>query len=161
MKITRHIFETYVSMIEGSVGSNMFRHFWADFDEERRDTMQDGWTSCAFFVSSVLTIFKAIDGPHSTVISTEEALEKTGWQKVTEPEAGDVLVWEPRQATSEDPEMDHIGFYVGDEMAVSTSWRARTPVKHDYMYRDGAQRAITAIYRGKSLMPDNIKTIDD
>ena len=139
----------------------MFRHFWADFDNQERDTMEDGWKSCAFFVTSLLTMFGALDRPHSTVKSSIEALEKYGWQKVTEPKPGDVLIWEDTKPTPDDEAVPHVGFYIGQEQAVSTSWQQKTPIKHDWLFRDFTERAVTVIYRGKHLMPDDIKITEN
>lgn len=161
MKIVRHVFETYLSVIEGSVGTNMFRHVWADFDGERRDTMNDGGTSCAFYVSGVLAMFNVIEKPSSTIQSVVDNILKAGWQKVEEPEAGDVIIWEPKVYPPVEEAQEHIGFYVRSEKAISTSWRTKTPILHDYMFRDYEERKIVGIYRGKHLMPDDIKVIEE
>lgn len=158
MKITRFVFENYLAMINNSVGTNMFRNYYADFDGVRRDTMNDGETSCAFYVSAVLTIFGAFKSTSSTVTGVVNKLEEAGWQKVDTPEPGDVLVWE--KMVYDDEEHEHIGFYVGDEKAISTSAKAKTPIKHDWLFRDSEERKITAIYRGKHLMPNDIKIIE-
>lgn len=159
MVITRHIFDTYLSVIEGSVGANMFRHFWADFDGELRDTMQDGWTSSAFFVSSILMMFSTITSLSSTVKSLEEKLVENNWKQVKTPEAGDILIWEESKPTPKDLAMAHVGFYIGEKRAISASWRAKTPIEHDWLFRESKERKIVSIYRGKHLMPDNIKTL--
>lgn len=159
MKITRHIFDTYLSFVEGSVGTDMFRHFWASIDGVRTDTAQDGWTSCALHVSCILTIFKVVNAPHTTVASVVSDLLESGWQKVEIPEPGDVLIYEPVRATPEDEPMDHIGFYVGNDKAVSTSWRERRPILHDWTFRDRTPRSVTAIYRGRHLFHDSDKEV--
>lgn len=161
MKIVRHIFETYLSVVENSVGSNMFRHVWADFDGKRRDTMNGGETSCAFFVSGVLAMFNVIEKAHAVVPSVVDDMVKSGWRKVGKPLKGDVLVWEDLISAPGEPAMPHIGFYVGDEKAISTSWHVKTPILHDYLCRDFEERQIVAIYRGKHLMPDNLKVIEE
>lgn len=162
MKIERHIFDTYLAVVRGSIGSNMFRHTYASFDGEQRDTMEDGWKSCAFHVSAILKMFGAIDKTHSTVASTVEALKAANWQAVDidKPQPGDVLVWDKLVLEPGDEPVDHIGFYVGDNKAISNSWRARTPIEHDWLCRDHVERPVVAIYRGQHLMPDDIKHID-
>lgn len=158
MKITRFVFENYLAMINNSVGTKMFRNYYADFDGERRDTMNDGEISCAFYVSGILTIFGVIDSTSSTVEGLAKKLEETGWQKVETPEPGDVLVWEKKIFDNE--EHAHTGFYIGEEKAISTSVKTKTPTKHDWLSRDNEERKITAIYRGKHLMPNDIKIIE-
>jgi hypothetical protein len=144
-------------MVNNSIGTNMFRNFYADFDGTRRDTMQDGEVSGAFFVSSILTIFNAIKKPSSTVESVIANMQEAGWEEVDNPEAGDVLVWEKIVVDGE--EYPQIGFYVGEDMAISVSSKMKSPFKHDWKYRDYSERSVTTIYRGKHLMPDDIKEI--
>lgn len=162
MTIERDIFRTYLSVIKGSVGTNMFRHFYARIDGEETDTMEDGLKACAFYVSSVLAVFGVLDKPHSLVSSLVAAIEKAGWQKVESgPEPGDVLVWEPARPTPEDEPIDHIGFYIGEERAISNLWRERTPGEHDWLFRGSSERQVVAIYRGKHLMPVDVKTVEN
>jgi hypothetical protein len=57
--------------------------------------------------------------------------------------------------------MPHIGFYIGNERAISNSSTQRVPIEHDWRFRETRERTVTAIYRGKHLMPDNIKIVED
>lgn len=148
-------------MIKGSVGSNAYQHIWADFDGIRKDTMEDGRASCAFFVSGILAMFNVIDKYHSIVPNVVEAMIKAGWQKVEAPKAGDVLVWDDKVVESGEPAVPHMGFYIGEEKAVSNSASSRAPAVHDYLFRDHEERQIIAIYRGKHLMPDDEKIVEE
>jgi hypothetical protein len=141
----RLYFKSYLKVIHNSVGSNLFRNFYVKTPEQGEfDAFGDGYNSCAFFVSSILVIFKKLSDFHGTVDNTIEDLKKTGWQEVNEPEPGDVLVWEPMKF----PEgmVSHIGFYVGDGKAVSTSIKTKTPIEHDQNFGE-QQRKITQIFR--------------
>lgn len=123
----------------------MFRNFYVRTEERGEfDALDDGYNSCAFFVSSVLYVFKKLSDFHGTVSSTVEDLKKCGWQEVEKPQPGDVLVWEPKKF----PEgvVSHIGFYIGDGKAVSTSMKTKTPVVHDQNFGD-TNRKITNIFR--------------
>ena len=158
MKISRKVFDSYLAMIESSPGTKMFQHYYASFDGgEVIDTLEDGRASCAFYVSSILTIFKAVKSTHSTVGSVEQDMKDSGWLLVDAPEAGDVLIYEDITLPTEDEAVPHMGFYIGDEKAVSNSYTQCVPIVHDYKYRDFAERKIRTIYRGKHLMPDDIK----
>ena len=142
----RLIFKTFMQLVRGSVGSHMFRHFYMQRpDGSEFDAIGDGDRACAFFVSSVLTIFAKIERIHGTVERTVEDLQKSGWAEVQTPEPGDVLVWEAK--TFEGGETHaHIGFYMGEGKAISTSSSRGAPAEHDMHFGD-EQRKITQILR--------------
>ena len=124
-------FASFLTVVRNSVGSGMFRTLVVLRDDEPYDALHDGGRSCAFYVSSILTIFKKIGSFHSTVRATVADLERSGWRAVHDLGAlrpGDVLVWSARLIDGE--RHAHIGFHVGDEQAVSTSNRTGTPVLH-------------------------------
>lgn len=141
-------FASFLAVVGNSVGSRMFRTFFVLRDGEPVDALQDGGRSCAFYVSSVLTIFKKIGSFHNTVRSTVADLEGSGWELVADLTAlrpGDVLVWSARVIDGE-PHA-HIGFHVGDDQAISTSNRTGTPVRH----HDHPNHAWTEIERAYRL----------
>ena len=106
--------------------------------------MRNGELSCAFFVSGILKMFDLASGLHGTVDGTVKDLEKSGWQKIDKPEIGSVIVWEGKEY--DDGEIHkHIGFYIGDDQAISNSTKQGFPVKHEWTF-DG-KRIIEAIYR--------------
>ena len=116
--------ETYLKMIENSVGSRLFNSLFVKFNDsgEVKDILNNGELSCAFFVSCVLTLVKMIDAPRTTVKSVLEFVGKNiNWQEVLdEPQNGDIIFWE------ELPETDgsthgHVGFALNNLEAVSTS----------------------------------------
>lgn len=132
----RLYFKTYLQLLENSVGSAAFRNFYMQApDGTEFDAMDNGDNSCAFFVSSVLTLFKKLSGIHGTIEATLRDARLSGWEPVAERDMqpGDLLVWEP--ATESDGH-EHIGFYLGDYTAVSTSSSQRIVVRHDAHYGD-------------------------
>lgn len=132
-------------MVHNAVGSNLFRNFYVtSADKGEFDSLDDGENSCAFFVSSILVIFKKLKNVHGTVESAIKDLEDSGWTEVEQPKAGDVLVWEALQF--DDGLKQHIGFSIGDGKAVSTSWVDKTPVEHDERFGE-TKRKIIHIYR--------------
>ena len=148
MKIVPLNYETYLGVIENSVGTNLFRAVFATVDGVKKDITEDGNLSCAFFVSSILKMFDHIESIHSTVSGTVRDLEKSGWQKIQEPKIGAVLVWEEKEDQNKEKHA-HIGFYVEESMAVSNSSEGRTPQKHHSTYGElGATtfRKITGIF---------------
>ena len=144
IKPRRLYFKSYIQLIHNSVGSNLFRNLYVETPERGEfDALDDGYNSCAFYVSSVLVIFKKLSGIHGTVVSTIRDLTESGWHEVSKPQAGDVLVWEAQQF--DDGLKEHIGFSLGNGRAVSTSWANKAVVVHDDVF-DG-KRKITKILR--------------
>lgn len=133
-------------MIENSVGTNMFRNLYAEVDGERKDLTRDGDVSCANFVSTVLHRFDLIKEPHVTVRGTERDMKNSGWEEIGEPRKGCVLVWEAADfgAGEKHP---HIGFYIGEESAVST--QNGRPAIHNWTF-DG-KRAVERMYWHEKL----------
>lgn len=145
-KPKRLYFKTYLKLIRNSVGTEMFRNFYIQTsDGTEVDALSDGSNSCAFYVSSVLTLFKKHSGVHGTVKSTIEDLKQSGWQDATMDamQAGDVIVWDAVELEGE--RYEHVGFYVGDNRAVSTSWTEKKVIEHD-VYFDGV-RTIRHVFR--------------
>ncbi len=144
-KPQRLYLKSYLQLIKNSVGSKMFRNFYVQTAEAGEfDALANGDNACAFFVSAVLHLFKKLHDFHGTVASTTADLEKSGWRKVTEPKPGDVLVWEARDFA--DGRHEHIGFYIGNKQAISTSMEGGTVIKHDQNFGD-AKRPFKQIYR--------------
>jgi hypothetical protein len=144
-KPKRLYFKTYLQLVHNSVGTGMFRNFYVQTaDGQELDGMDGGSNSCAFYVSAVLTIVKRLSGVHGTVASVIRDLQQSGWVGAAEKDlqAGDVIIWEPQEY--EGKMQRHIGFYIGDGRAVSTSWTKKVVVEHDVSL-DG--RAIEQIFR--------------
>lgn len=144
-KPRRLCFKTYLQVIRNSVGSKMFRNFYVETTKRGEfDALDDGENSCAFYVSSVLVIFKKISGVHGLVSRVVDDMKVSGWTAVDEPQVGDVLVWEAEE--HHDGWHEHIGFYIGKNRAISTSSSAKTPIEHDVKFGD-ANRKISQIFR--------------
>lgn len=137
--------ENYLAMIEGSVGSEMFRHLYADVGGETVDLTKDGQVSCALFVSSILHHFKLIGDLHATVGSTAADMLRHGWRETPELVVGCVVEWEPIvQADGESH--GHVGFYMGADMAISHSDRTLSPARHALGMTDEKPRKIVKMY---------------
>jgi hypothetical protein len=145
--------KTYLSLIKNSVGTKMFRNYYASVDAKNLDITRGGEISCAFYASSVLTLAGLLDGVKVTVHRTISAMEKAGWHKVAKPKAGDVIIWGETIFLGGDVHK-HLGFYVGGNKAVSNSSVKKIPVQHHWTFgaRNGKPvRAIIAIYRHPSF----------
>lgn len=117
-------------------GSAMFQHLFVKNVKtgQEFDALDGGDLSCAFFVSTVLTMAQLIDRPHATVETTLQKMQEAGWRKATEPSAGAVVYW-----PGKDQAHSHIGFYLGDNECVSNSSTDRKPKIHGLTLADGRQ----------------------
>jgi hypothetical protein len=148
-KPRRLYFETYLKLIRNSVGTGMFRNFYIeDATGKKLDALNDGSNACAFYVSAVLVLVEQLSGVHGTVKSTVDDLRRSGWHEVNEKamKRGDVVVWEAMEFA--DGIYQHIGFYIGNDRAVSTSWAKKVVVEHD-LHFGGLQRRIERVFRQK------------
>jgi len=159
-KVIPILFDTYIAVIKNSVGSKMFRNSYAKINGpsaragKKTDILQNGNLSCAFFVSSILVLFKLIKEIHATVDGTVKDLERSGCQKITKPKIGSVIVWEKIDFGNKDF-YKHIGFYIGNNKAISTnSFKKGQPTVHHWTYgikRNKPGRKIEAIFWNKKL----------
>ena len=144
-KPLRLYLKSYLQVVRNSVGSNLFRNLYVHTDEKGDfDALDDGYNSCAFFVSAILVLFKKLKGIHGTVGSTVKDLIESGWVEADKPQQGDILVWEAQQF--DDGLKEHIGFSLGNKRAISVSWLKKTPVEHDEHFGED-NRKITHIFR--------------
>ncbi len=144
-KLQRLYFKTYLKVIKNSIGTQMFRNFYVEGkDGKEFDALDDGENSCAFFTSSILVIFAKIKAIHGTVANTEKDILGSGWIQVDEPKPGDILVWEAQEFP--DGKHEHIGFYVGNDRAISTSSAEKKVIEHELNF-GSRQRKIVKIYR--------------
>ncbi len=140
--------DNYTTTIRNSVGSKLFKNLWAEVDGEKKDILVDGDLSCAQFVSGILYLFKLITDRHATVDGTVKDLEQSNWTKITSPKKGCILVWE-NILYPDGQEHKHIGFYIGDGLAISNSPADKSPQTHHWTYGEKTEksyRKITAMY---------------
>jgi len=152
MHITLLTRDSYIETIKNSINSSVFKTLWALVDGEKQDVLDAGRKSCGVFTSSILLMFGLIKERHATVSGTIKDMEVSGWFEISEPKIGSVLRWEKKFGNGENN--DHIGFYIGDNMAISTNSKERTPIEHHFTYgeEDGkAKRKIVTIYWHKKL----------
>lgn len=142
------VVDTYLAVIKNSVGSKMFRNFYVKSGGKKTDIMRAGLYSCAFYVSSVLALFKFIKEVHGTVDSTVKELKEHGWRKTKTPKPGSVLVWEAVDFGGGDIHR-HIGFYIGGGVAISNNYKLGSPARHNWQF--GGKRKVEAIFWKPSL----------
>lgn len=122
----------------------MFRHLYVLENNKRKDILQKGDLSCAYYVSSILKIFDLISSPHATVRGTLEDMAKKGWHSGKKLKPGNVLVWEAIRFSNGSTHQ-HLGFYLGNNKAMSNSLKKGTPAIHHFTYGRQAKRKIIKI----------------
>ncbi len=151
-KIKPLLFNSYLAAIKNSVNTKIFKNFYTEINGRELDIMENGGLSCAFFVSSILTIFGLIKKIHGTVDGVVADLKKSSWKKIAKPKIGSVLVWQEKMFA--DGPHKHIGFYVGHNQAVSNSHKLKTPIIHYWTFgrkNSKTYRQVEAIYWHKKL----------
>lgn len=121
-------------MVKNSVGSNAFRNLFAITKEGERDILEDGELSCAYFVSSILIVFKLIGSPHVTVSGALKDMLDSDWAEISEPQPGCVVLW--KEINYDGGPHKHLGFYVGDNKAVSNDFGERKIIEHAFDHRN-------------------------
>jgi hypothetical protein len=147
--------KTYLQTIKNSVGSNLFRNLFAKVDGVEKDILNDGELSCAYFVSHILLMFNLIKEGHATVTGTVRDMEQSGWVKIENLREGAVLVWEASIQDEEGNMHDHIGFYIGEDHAISNSTSKRTPQRHFWTFAkegEDGYRKVSAIYWNEDIL---------
>jgi hypothetical protein len=155
------LFETYMSRILDSVGTNMFRKTWCRVDNTLTDITGDGELSCPIYVSSILMFFAEfglIKKVHANVDSTVADMKSCGWMQISELKVGAVIVW-ASQIQASGPHK-HIGFYLGDNKAISHRDLTKSPMIHDADYASEGGRGIDAILWHDRLATDTINSVD-
>jgi hypothetical protein len=137
-KLTPLNFLTYLSFVKKAAGAKSFQNAFVKTGSKKIDILKNGKLSCAFFVSSVLKIFGQINNIHATVEETVKDLENSGWKKLKTPKEGSILVWEEKNGHK------HIGFYLGENKAISNNSKKRVPEIHHFAYN--GKRKIESIY---------------
>ncbi|MBN2094004.1 MAG: hypothetical protein JW740_01360 [Candidatus Zambryskibacteria bacterium] len=147
-KITFSTALNCVAYAKNSIGSNIFRNVYFDVDGQKVDLTEDGNLSCAVFVSSILYLLKLIKDTHITVASTLKDMQNSGWFEIQEPKLGCILVWEEKDF-GDGRKHKHLGFYVGDDKAVSNNPESGYPTEHDWDEYD--KRKVEMIFWNKKL----------
>lgn len=124
--------ESYLKAIENGVGSKLFRNLYFEIKDKKTDILKNGRLSCAVFVSWILKNFDLTKGGHATVDGTIKDLKKSGWRKIKKTKTGAVIIWEEKNY-SYGPHK-HIGFFIGNNKAISNSYKLKTPVKHHWTF---------------------------
>lgn len=136
--------KNYLSAIQLADGIKVFRHLYAIVDGEEKDILEDGNLSCPMFVCFMLLPFKLVREMHATVPGAIRDLKDSGWYEISEPKEGAIIVWEKKtDGGLAESGHKHIGFYLGNNLAVSNSSEVKQSIVHA---ADKGDRKIIATY---------------
>ena len=145
--------ETLRKMIQNAPDTRLFNSLFVRYKDsgEVKDACNDGEYSCAFFVSSLLTLTGYLERPHATVAGLREKMLGLPIQKVelADAQAGDVIFWD-KIVFDNGEANEHVGFINSNGKAVSTSFKKRSVVEHDILMPGGVSnetRKVTLILR--------------
>lgn len=145
--------KNYLQIINNSINSNLFRSLFVEDKNKQKDILKNGSLSCAYFVTAILKLFNLTKQVHATVKGTEKDLIESGWGKIRRPKIGAILIWEAIKYP-DNSYHKHIGFYIGNKMAISNSTKKKSPQSHHYTYgthNNQPKRKIESIYFHKKL----------
>jgi hypothetical protein len=147
-------YKTYLQTIKNSIGTTMFQEFYVD----DKDILNQWSVACAYYVSNILKQFNLTPVWRANVPRVVEDLKEKWWTEIAIDTHADkipawsVLVWESSHGDTYNKMHHHIGFYIGNELAVSNNsihftnldeaWNV--PVQHHYTYNN--QRQLTYIF---------------
>lgn len=131
--IKRLVRKNLLYTIEASLGSGLFKHVYVFDRRDNRefDAMEDGKSACAFMVSGLLALQGLIDHPHSTVATTIDHMQDTGWEETTEPQPGDVVQWPAHN------DHMHMAFYMGENRVIGNSTKSQVVAEYSLTLDDG------------------------
>jgi len=139
-------YKNYLTVIKNSVGSKMFQHVYVLDNNKEKDIIKGGELSCAYYVSCILKLFNLIDqeiSPHAMTGGLVKNILNNGWEETKELKVGNILIWEEILGHQ------HLGFYLGKDMAISHRDEKKTPMIHHYTYK--GKRKIIKIFTHKII----------
>ena len=126
-------YKNYLKTIKNSENAKMFQSVFVLDNAKERDILRKGELSCAYYVSSILKLFDLISCQHATVKSTIEDMKENNWKETKKMKPGNVLVWEEKEFKNNEKHF-HIGFYLGNKIAISNSEKKKVISAHHYTY---------------------------
>ncbi len=139
------LLDTYLAMIGASVGTPLFRSFWAKVNGKRTNIVRDGRVSCSFYTASILKLFNLVQEVQVTINRLKRDMKESGWHEIPRPRVGCVVFWLPKPADASrmrkdtgvyQPLVSHCGFYVGGGEAVHNDGdKTMAPVRAPLKYR--------------------------
>jgi hypothetical protein len=139
------VLETYLAVIESSVGTPLFRTFWANVNGKRMNIVRDGRVSCSFYTSSILKLFNLVSEVQVTITRLKKDMKESGWKQIPRARKGAVVFWSALPADTSrmkkdagvyQPLVSHCGFVVSATEAVHNDGdKTMAPIRAQLRYR--------------------------
>lgn len=140
-----------LAMINSSVDCDMFARIATLGRDETHQVIRDDELGGCYYVCFLLRGFHLISSIRLTVSGTARQLPRSGWETLDNTGVlapGMIIVWE---TTGTVTPRKRIGFYVGDEEAVSTAINRGIPTRHHATFGD--QHRIQRVYAHPVVHP--------
>lgn len=135
--------KTYLALIRNSIGVKFFQECYALVDGELQEILDKGDKSCAFYATSILTLCGFLPNIELTVHRMHTAMEENGWYEVHALHPGNVIFWHEKVYAPNTPRK-HVGFYIGNNLAISNDGDIGVPLEHNYAEYKG--RGIQSVW---------------
>jgi len=148
-----NLIRSYLAMMRNSEGAKIFRNFYINTPQGEKDVLNNGELSCSAFVSFILYQWDLISDTHANVSSTVKDILGYGWIPIAKPKPGSIIEWES-MVMADGSKHKHLGFYLGDNKAISNRYESGTPEIHHWTFgeKDGKPvRKIEKIYWNNKL----------
>ena len=142
-------YKNYLSLIKKSADSKMFQNIYILENKKEKDILEGGKLSCAYYVSCILKIFNLINqenSPHAGVNGLLRNMFQSGWKETKNLKEGNIILWDEKRYSSKSIHY-HVGFYLGNNKAISNSGEDKIPKIHHYTYNN--KRKIVKIFTHK------------
>jgi len=126
--------ETFLKMVENSVGCKLFNSLIMKKDGAVVDILGDGDVSCATFTSSILFLNRFLPEQKSTVPGLEKVISESDlFEEIPAsdylPIKGDIVFWEKIRG-NDGADHRHVGFVLNESEAVSTTGISHSAIRH-------------------------------
>ncbi|HDQ16849.1 MAG TPA: hypothetical protein ENN31_01865 [Candidatus Vogelbacteria bacterium] len=151
-KLTPDFRKNYFQIINNSLKTKIFKNFFVKDKKKKIDIVNNGRFACAWYASAVLLLSGLIDKTRLTVNSLEKDLLRNNWREVKKIKKGAILIWKEKENYGASNR--HIGFYIGNNKAVSNNSQKGYPIIHHYTFgkdKNGPKRKIEKIYWHQKL----------
>ena len=138
--------KSFLAAIKNSLGTKIFQTYYAKVNGKTKDVTEKGKLSCAYFASSITTIFNLTKSVHRTVPTTEQDLLDSGWYEIPKPKIGAIIIWD--KEITDKGNHKHIGFYIGNNQAISNSSIKKFPVIHPWKF-EGKRKVQKTLWHDK------------
>lgn len=145
VKVETELLKTYVAYARASVGSTIFRKYFAKINGSSMEVLRAGKLSCAFHITAILKVFSLVREVQITVHRAMDEMMRSGWRPAKKIKPGAIIIWAEKPADPKRMRRDkkhyaglvrHVGIYIGRGKAVHNDGdKKRAPILSKWNYR--------------------------